>query len=60
MGEAQPFDHRVAKVGFTDMALENLKRLVESKSVLIKKALGTDYTPNHYGRRNYQFSLVSR
>jgi hypothetical protein len=29
---------------FTDMALENLKRLVESKSSLIKKALGTDST----------------
>lgn len=27
---------------FTDVALENLKRLVESKSSLIKKALGTD------------------
>jgi hypothetical protein len=27
------------------MALENLKRLVESKSALIKKALGTDCTP---------------
>lgn len=30
---------------FTDAALENLKRLVESKSSLIKKALGTDYIP---------------
>jgi hypothetical protein len=30
---------------FTDMALENLKRLVESKSALIKKALGTDCIP---------------
>ena len=30
---------------FTDTALENLKRLVESKSSLIKKALGTDYIP---------------
>lgn len=29
---------------FTDMALENLKRLVESKSALIQKALGTDCT----------------
>lgn len=30
---------------FTDVALDNLKRLVESKSALIKKALGTDYIP---------------
>jgi hypothetical protein len=30
---------------FTDVALDNLKRLVESKSSLIKKALGTDYIP---------------
>lgn len=31
--------------GFTDAALENLKRLVESKSSLIKKALGIDGIP---------------
>lgn len=30
---------------FTDVALDNLKRLVESKSSLIKKALGADYIP---------------
>ena len=30
---------------FTDVALENLKRLVESKSSLIKKALGADFIP---------------
>lgn len=30
---------------FTDVALDNLKRLIESKSSLIKKALGTDYIP---------------
>ena len=30
---------------FTDMALENLKRLVESKASLIKKALATDCIP---------------
>ncbi len=30
---------------FTHVALDNLKRLVESKSSLIKKALGTDYIP---------------
>ena len=30
---------------FNDVAIENLKRLVESKSSLIKKALGTDCIP---------------
>lgn len=30
---------------FTDTALENLKRLVESKATLIKKTLGTDSIP---------------
>lgn len=30
---------------FTDVAIENLKRLVESKSSLIKKAFGTDFIP---------------
>ncbi len=30
---------------FTDAALDNLKRLVESKSALIKKAIGTDALP---------------
>ena len=30
---------------FTDSSLENLKRLVESKSSLIKKAIGTDSIP---------------
>lgn len=33
------------KSAFTDVALDNLKRLIESKSSLIKKALGTNYTP---------------
>lgn len=33
------------RAAFTDVALDNLKRLVESKSSLIKKALGTDYIP---------------
>lgn len=33
------------KSAFTDVALDNLKRLIESKSSLIKKALGTNYIP---------------
>ncbi len=31
--------------GFTDVAIDNLKKLVASKSALIKKALGTDDLP---------------
>jgi hypothetical protein len=33
------------KSAFTHVALDNLKRLIESKSSLIKKALGTNYIP---------------
>lgn len=33
------------RLDFNNVALENLKRLVNSKSSLIKKALGTDYIP---------------
>lgn len=33
------------KTDFNDVAIENLKRLVESKSSLIKKAIGTDCIP---------------
>ena len=40
---------------FTDMALENLKRLVESKSSLIKKALGTDSTSIITGEETVSF-----
>ena len=40
---------------FTDLALENLKRLVESKSSLIKKALGTDCTPIVIGEETISF-----
>lgn len=40
---------------FTDMALENLKRLIESKSSLIKKALGTDCTPIITGEETISF-----
>lgn len=35
----------ISRSTFTDVALENLKRLVESKSSLIKKAIGTDSIP---------------
>lgn len=44
-GESNHLTIELPRSAFTDMALENLKRLVESKSALIKKALGTDCTP---------------
>ena len=40
---------------FTDMALENLKRLVESKTSLIQKALGTDCTHIITGEETISF-----
>ena len=40
---------------FTDTALENLKRLVESKASLIKKALGTDCLPIITGEETIRF-----
>lgn len=40
---------------FTDVALENLKRLVESKSTLIKKALSTDCIPIITGEDTVSF-----
>ena len=45
-GEPNHLTIELPRSAFTDMALENLKRLVESKSALIKKALGTDCTPS--------------
>lgn len=44
-GEPNHLNIEMPRSAFTDMSLENLKRLVESKSALIKKALGTDCTP---------------
>jgi len=43
------------KYGFTDVALENLQRLVESKSTLIKKSLGTDCTSIIKGEETIAF-----
>lgn len=43
------------RTAFTDMALENLKRLIESKSALIKKALGNDCTPIITGEETISF-----
>ena len=43
------------RAAFTDAALENLKRLVESKSSLIKKALGTDCIPIIAGEDTVSF-----
>ena len=41
-GEINRLTIELPRSVFTDVALQNLKRLVESKSSLIKKALGTD------------------
>ena len=43
------------RAAFTDVALENLNRLVESKSSLIKKALGTDRIPIIIGEATVSF-----
>lgn len=43
--EANHLTIEIPMSAFTDMALENLKRLVESKSSLIKKALSSDCIP---------------
>lgn len=41
--------------GFSDLAIENLKRLVESKETLIKKALDTDSIPVIIGEEKIIF-----
>jgi hypothetical protein len=43
--EADSLTIEMPKAGFTDAAIENLKRLVESKETLIKKALDVDSVP---------------
>ena len=53
--EANHLTIEMPRSAFTDMALENLKRLVESKSALIKKALGTDCTPVITGEETISF-----
>lgn len=54
-GESNHLTIEMPRSAFTDMALENLKRLVESKSALIKKALGTDCTPIITGEETISF-----
>ena len=54
-GEPNHLTIEMPRSAFTDMALENLKRLVESKSALIKKALGTDCTPIITGEETISF-----
>ena len=44
-GESNRLIIQMPRSTFTDMALENLNRLVESKASLIKNALGTDSIP---------------
>lgn len=53
--EANHLTIEMPRSAFTDMALENLKRLIESKSALIKKALGTDCTPIIIGEETISF-----
>ncbi|MHC1694981.1 MAG: virulence protein [Eubacteriales bacterium] len=53
--EANRLTIEMPRSTFTDMALENLKRLVESKSSLIKKALSTDCTPIITGEETINF-----
>ena len=53
--EANHLTIEMPRSAFTDMALENLKRLIESKSSLIKKALGTDCTPIIIGEETISF-----
>ncbi|KEF39681.1 hypothetical protein M670_00702 [Schinkia azotoformans MEV2011] len=49
-GEPNRLTIEMPRSAFTDMALENLKRLVESKSALIKKSSGYRLHPYHYVR----------
>lgn len=53
--EANHLTIEMPRSAFTDMALENLKRLVESKSLLIKKALGSDCIPIIAGEETISF-----
>lgn len=53
--EANRLTIEIPRSAFTDMALENLKRLIESKASLIKKALGTDCTPIIIGEETISF-----
>lgn len=53
--EANRLTIEMPRSAFTDMALENLKRLVESKSSLIHKALGTDCSTIITGEETISF-----
>lgn len=53
--EANRLTIEMPRSTFTDMALENLKRLVESKSSLIKKSLSADCTPIITGEETINF-----
>ena len=54
-GETNRLTIELPRSAFTDVALENLKRLVESKSSLIKKAIGTDLIPVIIGEETIGF-----
>lgn len=53
--EADSLTIQMPRADFTDAAIENLKRLVESKETLIKKALDTDSVPVTVGEEVISF-----
>jgi hypothetical protein len=53
--EADSLTIQMPRADFTDAAIENLKRLVESKETLIKKALDTDSVPVIVGEEVISF-----
>jgi hypothetical protein len=57
--EADSLTIEMPKVGFTDAAIENLKRLVESKETLIKKALSVDSVSVIIGEETISFPWFS-
>jgi hypothetical protein len=57
--EADSLTIEMPKTGFTDAAIENLKRLVESKETLIKKALSVDSVSVIIGEETISFPWFS-
>jgi hypothetical protein len=57
--EADSLTIEMPKAGFTDAAIENLKRLVESKETLIKKALSVDSVSVIIGEETISFPWFS-
>jgi hypothetical protein len=57
--EADYLTIEMPRVDFTDAAIENLKRLVENKETLIKKALDADSVPVILGEETISFPWFS-